>query len=179
VELIPVAGRSPASAGRRAAGGGKRRAARLAAVQALYQLELGGGEVGAVIGEFEAHRLGQVVDELDAGPADVAWFGELVRGVTANRAELDNLVAAVLTEDWSVDRLDNILRSILRAGVYELSAHEEVPARAAVSEYVELADAFFSGKEIGLVNGVLDQLARLLRPGEMGVTGEGRTIPVG
>jgi transcription antitermination protein NusB len=164
---------------RRPSGGGKRRAARLAAVQALYQLELGGGEANDVVGEFEAHRLGQVTDELDAGPVDRAWFGELVRGVTANRVELDNLVAAVLTEDWTVERLDNILRAILRAGVFELSAHADVPARVVVSEYVELADAFFTGKETGLVNGVLDQLARLLRPGEMGVTGDGRAIPAG
>ena len=176
---MPVAGKSPPAAGRRASGAGKRRAARLAAIQALYQLELGGGDANESVREFEAHRLGQPVDELDAGPVDGAWFGELVRGVAANRGELDNLVAAVLTEDWPVERLDNTLRSILRAGVYELSAHEEVPARVAVSEYVELADAFFTGKEIGLVNGVLDQLARLLRPGEMGVTGEGRTIPAG
>ena len=164
---------------RRPTGGGKRRAARLAAVQALYQLELGGGEANDVVGEFEVHRLGQVTDELDAGPVDRAWFGELVRGVTANRAELDNLVAAVLTEDWTIERLDNILRAILRAGVFELSAHAGVPARVVVSEYVELADAFFTGKETGLVNGVLDQLARLLRPGEMGVTGDGRAIPAG
>jgi N utilization substance protein B len=174
-----MAGSSPSNAGRRTPGGGKRRAARLAAVQALYQLELGGGEANAIVGEFEAHRLGQIIDELDAGPVDRPWFGELVRGVTANRVELDNLVAAVLTEDWTIERLDNILRAILRAGVYELSAHEEVPARVAVSEYVELADAFFTGKETGLVNGVLDQLARLLRPAEMGVTGGGRTIPAG
>jgi N utilization substance protein B len=179
VELSPVAGKTPAGAGRRAAGGGKRRAARLAAVQALYQIELGGGQANDVIGEFEAHRLDQIVDELDSGPVDRPWFGELVRGVTANRVELDNLVAAVLTADWTVERLDNILRAVLRAGVYELSAHDEVPARVVVSEYVELADAFFTGKETGLVNGVLDQLARLLRPGEMGVTGDGRPIPAG
>ena len=174
-----MAAKNRADAGRRAPGGGKRRAARLAAVQALYQIELGGGQAADVIGEFEAHRLDQIVDELDAGPVDRPWFGELVRGVSANRVELDNLVAAVLTADWTVERLDNILRAVLRAGVYELSAHDEVPARVVVSEYVELADAFFTGKETGLVNGVLDQLARLLRPAEMGVTGDGRPIPAG
>ena len=158
---------------RRSAAGGKRRAARLAAVQALYQLELGGGDPVAVIGEFEAHRLGQDIDGLDAGPADRGWFAAVVRGVSADRHELDDLIAAVLTEEWAVDRLDNILHAILRAGAWELANRPDVPARVAVSEYVELADAFFVGKETGLVNGVLDRLARALRPQEMADRGAG------
>jgi N utilization substance protein B len=158
---------TPAPRPRRPAAGSKRRAARLAAVQALYQLEVGGGDPAAVIGEFEAHRLGQDIDGLDAGPADRGWFAAIVRGVSAARHQLDDLIAAVLTEDWTVERLDNILRAILRAGAYELAHRPDVPARVAVSEYVELADAFFVGKETGLVNGVLDRLARSLRPQEM------------
>ena len=163
-----MAGKRPPAAGRRTSGAGKRRAARLAAVQALYQLELGGGDANQIIREFETHRLGQVVDELDAGPVDGPWFGELVRGVAANRGELDNLVAAVLTEDWTVERLEATLRAILRCGVFELAHREDVPPRVVIAEYVGVCDAFFGAKETGLVNGILDHLARQLRPAEMG-----------
>ena len=147
-----------------------RRAARLAAVQALYQMELAGGAAEAVIGEFARHGLARTAEGEPYGPPDIALFSELVRGVTAHRGEIDNLIAAVLSEEWSVERLETVLRAILRAGAFELSDRPDVPPRVVISEYVKVADAFFAGKEPALVNGVLDRLAHALRPDELGST---------
>lgn len=154
---------------RRPSGGAheQRRAARLAAVQALYQIELSGEAPEAVIAEFARFRLGRTVDEVDPGPADKALFADIVRGVSARRQELDNMIAAVLAENWTVERLEIPLCAILRAGTYELAERPDVPARAAIAEYVGLAADFFSGKELGLVNAILDRLGAELRPGEL------------
>ncbi len=157
----------------------RRRAARLAAVQALYQIELTGVPPEAVIAEFAAHRLGREQDGIDAGPVDRALFADLVRGAVARAGELDNLVAAVLAEDWPLDRLETTLRAILRAGTYELAARPDVPARVIISEYVDLAAAFFAGKEPGIANGVLDRLARELRPDELEQAKGGRAAFAG
>lgn len=157
----------------------RRAAARLAAVQALYQLELGDGSADAVIREFGQHRLGQEIDGADYGEADQALFADLVRNVTADRAELDRVIGEALSAEWSVDRLEAVLRAILRAGAYELSSRRDVPPRVILNEYVDIADAFFSGKEIGLVNGVLDRLARTLRPDEFEGSKRGPTATAG
>lgn len=146
--------------------GGKRSAARLAAVQALYQLDLSGGRVPEVIREFIEHRIGRELDGDQYGGADVELFKALVEGVWKGREEMDNLIAAVLPEAWPLERLESILRQILRCGVYELADQVQVPAAVAISEYVGVADAFYAGKEPGMVNAVLDRLARDLRPGE-------------
>jgi N utilization substance protein B len=145
---------------------GKRSAARLAAVQALYQIDLGGGDAGAVIREFVEHRLGRELDGAQYGGADEALFRALVKGAAARCDELDNMIAAVLPEAWPLDRLESILRQILRCGVFELAEQRDVPAPVVISEYVGVADAFYAGKEPGMVNAVLDRLSRDLRPNE-------------
>jgi len=145
-------------------GGAKQSAARLAAVQALYQAELTGAPVEAVLAEFIALRLGEEIDGVSLAGADRVLLELLVRGVGKERDELDDMLAAVLDEDWPVERLETLLRILLRVGALELSRRPEAPVRVVVSEYVDLAGAFFGGKEPGLVNGVLDKLARALRP---------------
>jgi len=146
----------------------RRSLARLAAVQALYQLELNRDlNPETVIAEFARHRLGREIDGELYGEADVALFAEIVRGVTADQERLDREISAVLTKDWPLLRLEAVLRAILRAGAYELVHRPDIPPRVAVSEYTGIAHAFFTGKEPGLANGVLDRLGRLLRPAEM------------
>jgi N utilization substance protein B len=156
---------------KRSAGGTPRSTARLAAVQALYQMEISGGDVEQVITEFAGHRLDEAVDGVDLVKPDRALFAELVRGAARNRRDLDDMIAAVLVEDWTVERLETLLACILRAGAHELADRPDVPARVVISEYVDLADAFYGDKETGLINGVLDRLARELRPDELAVPG--------
>jgi N utilization substance protein B len=156
------AGRSPGGATRR------RSLARLAAVQALYQLELNRGlKPETVIAEFARHRLGREIDGESYGEADIALFAEIVRGTAADRERLDREISAVLTEEWPLLRLETVLRAILRAGAYELVHRPDIPPRVSISEYTGIAHAFFTGKEPGLANGVLDRLGRILRPVEM------------
>ena len=145
----------------------ERRAARLAAVQALYQWEQSGATSGAIVQEFTEHRIGKNVDGIDLPDADVKLFGNLVRGTIATVEELDSMVAGVLTEDWSVERLESILRAVLRCGAYEIAHRSDIPPKVAISEYLAVADAFLGDKETALANGVLDRLAHLLRPSEM------------
>jgi transcription antitermination protein NusB len=156
---------------KRSAGGTPRSTARLAAVQALYQMEISGGDVEQVITEFAGHRLDEAVDGVNLVKPDRALFADLVRGATRSRRDLDDMIAAVLVEDWTVERLETLLACILRAGAHELADRPDVPARVVISEYVDLADAFYGDKETGLINGVLDRLARELRPDELAVPG--------
>ncbi len=144
-----------------------RSSARLAAIQALYQLELSGSSTDQVLREFIEQRLGEEVDGMVLAPADRALFAELVRGVAAERAELDDMLAAVLDPDWPVERLETLLLVLLRAGVYELASRPAVPIPVVISEYLAVADAFFSGKEPAMVNGVLERVAAALRPAEL------------
>jgi transcription antitermination protein NusB len=150
------------------AGGRRRSVARLAAVQALYQLELN-PEVDpeVVVREFARHRLGQEIDGDRYGEADPALFSDIVRGVKADLDRLDATISEVLTEEWPLSRFDAVLRAILRAGAYELVHRRDVPPRVSINEYTTIAHAFFSGKEPGLANGVLDKLGRTLRSSEM------------
>lgn len=146
----------------------RRSIARLGAVQALYQLELNPGlGAEAVIGEFVHHRLGREIDGDVYGEADAPLFAEIIRGVTAERERLDETLAAALTEEWPLARLDTVLRLILEAGAYELVHRHDIPPRVTMSEYIAIADAFFGGKEPGLANGVLDRLARTLRGADL------------
>ena len=150
--------------------GGRRRrsVARLAAVQALYQLELNRGiDPEVVVREFARHRFGREIDGDQYGEADPALFADIVRGVTADLQSLDATISTALTEEWPLPRLDAVLRAILRAGTYELVHRHDVPPRVSISEYTTVAHAFFSGKEPGLANGVLDKLGRTLRAAEM------------
>jgi N utilization substance protein B len=136
-----------------------RRAARLAAVQALYQLDMNDGAPAVVIAEFVRHRLEE--------HADQTLFSDVVGGVAARVADIDARIGAALVEGWTVERLETVLRAILRAGTYELLARPDVPPKVAISEYVEIAHAFFGGREPGLVNGVLHRLAGELRGAEL------------
>jgi N utilization substance protein B len=142
-------------------------------VQALYQIELSGGAVDAVVGEFVRHRLGNEDEGDNFGEVDQTLFGDVVRGTMARKADLDGMISAALSAEWPLERLEVILRAILRVGAYELFARPDVPARVVISEYLDIAHAFFAGKEPGLVNGVLDRLARTLRPQEVQEQGRG------
>ena len=150
-------------------GGSRRRSvARLAAVQAIYQLELNPGvDPESVVREFARHRFGHEIDGDQYGEADPALFSDIVRGVAADQERLDATISAVLTEEWPLARLDSVLRAILRAGAYELVHRGDVPPRVSISEYTAVAHAFFVGKEPGFANGVLDRLGRSLRAAEM------------
>ncbi|HVA12367.1 MAG TPA: transcription antitermination factor NusB [Stellaceae bacterium] len=143
--------------------GRPRTAARLEAVQALYQIDVTGASPANVVIEFTRHHLSGDAENEGFGTADEALFADLVEGATARREDIDRGISAALTPDWPLARLEIILRAILRAGTYELLARPDVPARVIISEYLDIAHAFFAGKEPGLVNGVLDRLARSVR----------------
>jgi N utilization substance protein B len=157
-----------ASEGRARVASRRRSVARLLAVQALYQLELNREtDPETVVREFARHRFGHEIDGDQYGEADPVLFADIVRGATAGREELDASISTALTEEWPLGRLDAVLRAILRAGVYELLHRRDIPPRVSISEYTTVAHAFFSGKEPGLANGVLDKLGRTLRLAEM------------
>ncbi len=157
--------------GERAADGtttmASRSAARLAAVQALYQIDLAAASAEDVIDEFHHFRLREKLDGIERLAADSDLFDMIVRGTQLRRDELDVLIAASLAPGWSVERLETVLRATLRAGAFELIVDAVVPAAVVITEYVDVTHAFFAGKEPGFVNGVLDKLARSLRPGEL------------
>jgi len=141
----------------------ERAAARLAAIQALYQQEMEGIALPALLHEFHHHRLGQRIDDTQFAEADVAFFDDLVGGVDARRPEIDRRIAEKLAKGWSLERLDKPMRQILRAGAYELMARPDVPTKTVISEYLDVADAFYDKPEKGFVNGLLDALAKDLR----------------
>jgi N utilization substance protein B len=148
----------------------KRGTARLAAVQAIYQMEIAGSELGDVIAEFETYRLGKEIDGMEFREADPAFFRDIVSGIVREQRRIDPAVHLALVEDWPLKRIDVTLRAILRAGAYELIARKDVPARVVITEYIDVAKAFFVEDEPGIVNGVLDRLARELRGDELGPT---------
>jgi N utilization substance protein B len=140
-----------------------RTVARLAAVQALYQMELGGAGVEHVLREFSDHRFeGDLEGEVMA-EADEAYFAEIVRGVVGAQTEIDHAIARRLAEGWRLDRIDATLRAILRAGTCELIRRVDAPVEVVIDEYVEIAKSFFEGPEAGFVNGALDGIARDVR----------------
>lgn len=140
-----------------------RSAARLAAVQALYQQQMEATPLARLLNEFHQHRLGMEIDDAQFAEAEVDFFDDIVSGVDARRAEIDALLAARLAEGWSLARLDKTMLQILRCGAYELIARVDVPAAAAIDEYVDVAKAFFDDREAKFVNGVLDAVARDVR----------------
>lgn len=153
---------------RQRASGRRRSVARLAAVQALYQLEADReADPRSVVGEFIRHRFGQEIEGDRLAEADPELFTDIVCGVSRDRERLDTEISAALTEGWPLPRLDSVLRAILRAGAYELVHRRDVPPRVALSEYTAIAYAFFTGKEPGLANGVLNHLAHALREGDL------------
>ena len=144
----------------------KRSVSRLAAVQALYQMEMAGTDLATILEEFAVFRLGKEVDEEQLRKADKAFFDGLVQGVIANQVELDPEIKQCLSEQWRLSRLDSTLRAILRVGALELLKRKDVPARVVISEYIDISHAFFEGDEPKVVNGVLDKLARQYRQDE-------------
>jgi N utilization substance protein B len=158
-----------------------RSTARLAAVQALYQLSLNAGSADQVIGEFRAFRLGRPLDGDRYEDADPELFAAIVRGATAGQPAIGALLADLRPGDRPLDRLEPLLRVVLEAGAWELAECPGMRARAVIGDYVGIAHAFFAGPEPGIVNAVLDRLARRLRPGELppapGAAGEGEAAP--
>ncbi len=153
--------RAAARARRRAR---QRGAARLAAVQALYQMDLGGTDLIATLADFEAHRLDGEADGEQLVAADRDFFRELVTGVVEAQRRIDPVIHKALIEGWPLRRLDLTLRAILRAGAYEIVARPDIPPRVSITEYVDVAHAFFEdGEEPGMVNAVLDRVARQVR----------------
>jgi N utilization substance protein B len=140
-----------------------RSAARLAAVQALYQMEMEGTPLAQLLHEFHQHRLGATIEDVTYVPAEEAFFDDVVTGVDARREEVDGLIAAKLAKGWSMERLDRPMRQILRAGTYELLVRADVPTGSVISEYVDVAHAFYDRREAGFVNGLLDAIAKAVR----------------
>ena len=148
--------------------GPARTRARLAAVQALYQMDMTQRDLSVVLEEFLNHRFQTV--EIYAG-ADRGFFRDIVTGVAERQSEIDPQIGAHLAQGWRLSRIDSILRAILRSGVYEIIGRSDVPARAVINEYVEIAHDFFGGEEPAVVNGVLDRVARERRQDEFGRKG--------
>jgi N utilization substance protein B len=144
----------------------KRGAARLAAVQALYQMDLAGTGLNEILAEFEKHWLGGEVEGAQYRPAELAYFRDIVGGVVREQTTLDPKIDAALARGWPLRRIETILRAVLRAGAYELACRSDVPARVVMAEYVDVAAAFVDQEETGMVNAVLDQLAHQLRAAE-------------
>lgn len=158
----PVASESRNRGKRRGQG---RSTARLAAVQALYQHDMEGTPVARLLNEFHQHRLGAEVEGQQLADADRPFFDDVVRGVDARRDEIDALLTERLAKGWSLTRLDKTMLQILRAGTYELLARADVPTASAISEYVDVAKAFFDDREAKFANGVLDAVAKGVRQG--------------
>ena len=137
-----------------------RSAARLGAVQALYQQQMEGTKLAKLLDEFHQHRLGRVIEDEEYADADVDFFDDLVSGVDARREEIDERLTARLADGWTLARLDKTMLQILRAGAYELLARPDVPKASAISEYVDVAKAFFDDREAKFVNGILDAIAK-------------------
>ena len=144
----------------------KRGAARLAAVQALYQMDLAGTGLNEIMAEFENHWLGGEVEGVRYRPAEAAYFRDIVGGVVREQRRLDPQIDAALARGWPLKRIETVLRAVLRAGAYELACRNDVPARVVTSEYVDVAGAFVDKEETGMVNAVLDQLAHQMRAAE-------------
>jgi N utilization substance protein B len=140
-----------------------RSAARLAAIQALYQQEMEGTSLPRLLKEFHDHRLGATIEDETYHEAERDFFDDIVTGADARRAEIDRLIGERLAEGWTLERLDRPMRAILRAGAYELIARPDVPVATVISEYVDVAHAFFDRRESGFVNGLLDAIAKQAR----------------
>jgi len=147
-----------------------RRAARLAAVQAIYQMELTGVDAETVTDEFVEHRFTSDPDIRAVGEPDEEFFGDVVRGVPHHQTEIDAAITKCLASNWKLARVDSILRAILRAGAYEFIARHDVPAKVVIDEYVDVAHAFVEGEDSAFVNAVLDRMAHRKRAPEFGET---------
>jgi transcription antitermination protein NusB len=140
-----------------------RSAARLAAVQALYQLDMEKSGIAKLLAEFHAHRLGAEIDDVQYAGAEVDFFDDIVSGVDARRAEIDAMIESKLGDQWKISRLDKTMLQILRAGTYELIARLDVPKASVIGEYIDVAHAFFDEKDAKFANGLLDAVAKEVR----------------
>lgn len=140
-----------------------RSAARLAAVQALYQHQMERTATARLLDEFHRHRLGETIDDAEYADAEIDFFDDVVSGVIARRDEIDALLRARIAEGWTLARLDKTMLQILRCGAYELLARADVPVGTAISEYLDVTKAFFDDREAKFVNGVLDAVAKEVR----------------
>lgn len=141
-----------------------RSAARLAAVQALYQQEMEGTPTARLLHEFHDHRLGATIEGETYAEAEVSFFDDLVSGTLERRDEIDAMIADRLAEGWSLERLDKPMKAILRVGAYELLARKDVPVATVINEYLDVAEAFYDRREKGFINGLLDAIAKSARP---------------
>ena len=145
-----------------------RSAARLAAVQALYQHEMEGTPVARLLKEFHDHRLGATIEDAQYHDAEHDFFDDIVLGVDARKSDIDTIIGKRLAEGWTLERLDRPMRALLRAGTYELIARKDVPVGSVISEYVDVAHAFYDKKESAFVNGLLDAVAKEARGASVG-----------
>ena len=144
-----------------------RSAARLAAVQAIYQHEMENTPIPRLLKEFHDHRLGAVIEDEHYHAAERDFFDDIVTGADSRREEIDALISERLAQGWSLERLDRPMRAILRAGAYELLARADVPVGSVISEYVDVAHAFYDKRESGFVNGLLDAIAKEARSAQV------------
>ncbi len=146
----------------------QRSAARLAIVQALYQMEVAGKGLNEIFAEFETHWIGREIEGAQYKPAELAFFRGVLQGVLDDQIAIDQHIDRALAGGWPLQRIEAVMRAILRAGCYELHKRRDVPARVVIKEYVDVAGAFFGQTESGMINAVLDRIAREARPKEMG-----------
>ena len=146
-----------------------RRVSRVSAVQALYQMDVSGAPHKVVVREFLDHRFGYD-DEPGMVHADEPYFEDIMTGVVTNQVDIDAAIENRLTDKWPLRRLDATLRALLRSATYEIMRRPDVPALVIINEYMAIATEFFSGKEPGIVNGVLDKIAKQVRVAEFGLT---------
>ncbi len=146
----------------------QRSAARLAIVQALYQMEVAGKGLNEIFAEFESHWIGREIEGVQYKPAEIAFFRDVLQGVLTDQVAIDRQIDRVLSGGWPLARIEAVMRAALRAGAYELRARKDVPPRVVIKEYVDVTAAFFGPTESGMVNAVLDKIAREERQGEIG-----------
>jgi N utilization substance protein B len=141
--------------------------ARLAVVQALYQMEVAGKGLNEIFAEFEAHWMGCEIEGEQYKPAETAFFRDILQGVLNDQVAIDLQIDAALQGGWPLQRIETVMRAVLRAGAYELRSRKDVPPRVAIKEYVDVAGAFFGPTESGMINAVLDRIARDTRAKEL------------
>jgi len=144
-----------------------RSAARLAVVQALYQMEVGGKGLNEIFAEFETFWMGREIEGDQYKPAEVSFFRDVLQGVLDEQVAVDQHIDRALQGGWPLQRIESVMRAILRAGAYELKSRKDVPARVVIKEYVDVAGAFFGPTESGMINAVLDKIARETRAKEL------------
>lgn len=169
--MIAMADSKPAANKSEPKKANRRGAARLAAVQALYQMDIAGAGVNDIFAEFESHWLGNEIEGDTYLPAEAAFFRDVVAGVVRDQGRIDPMLDEALNKGWPLQRIDAILRAVLRAGAYELEHRRDVPGRVVIKEYVDVANAFVDRDETGLVNAVLDQIGRHFRADEFNQSG--------